>query len=227
MIPVEQQTLFPEVDNGKEEEIEVEKPDPNIEKIAALEARIEEGKESEKRLQDTVSQMVSLQSMPTEEKPGDTEAPDPLTDPDGYRKHIEESVGKNVESKINDVRSENNKQNAYNQLWSKFERDHPDLMKDNLPLVRFQAQEILKEVSANGTDAGQYIIQNGDKFMGDVAERVGSMISKIKGEALDTGRTEGVIGNPSAKLPANGQKEEKKSSFVQELIKTQEASEFF
>ena len=227
MDPVEQQTLFPEVDNGKEEEQEEEKPDPNIDKIAALEARIEEGKESEKRLQDTVSQMVALQSAPPEEKSGDTEAPDPLTDPDGYRNHIEESISKNMDSKINDVRSENNKQNAYNQLWSKFERDHSDLMKDNLPLVKFQAQEILKEVSATGVDAGQYIIQNGDKFMGDVAERVGSMISKIKGEALDTGRTEGVIGNPSAKLPANGGKEEKRSTFVQELIKTQEASEFF
>ena len=226
----EVQTLFPDVDNS--DKTPDPEPDPNTSKIEALEKEIADGKERDSRNQEIINNM-SQQPAPvatvqtTETAP--EEVPDPITDPDGYRNHLKAEIKGEVKQEIGQMRSETAKKEIYNEIWTDFAKQNKDLAENHIGLVKYQATELLREIAGRGVDPQQYLITNKGVFMDDVANRTNSMISKIKGDNVDTGRTGGVLSNSprtaTPKTPSDN--EPKVTSFVEELQKEQMKTGFF
>lgn len=227
----EEQILFPEVDNS--DTTPDPKPDPNAVKIAELEAEITAGKEREAKNQEVITNMSKQQATPaptqepTVPKPT-VEAPDPVVDPEGFRAHIKSEIKEDMNAEFGVMRAETLKTNANNQLWVEFARNHKDLAENYIDLVKFQATEILQEVARSGQDPQQYLMISKGAFMDDVASRATAMISKIKGESLDTGRTDGVLSSsPRTITPKPKEDENKSKDFIKQLQEAQMATGFF
>lgn len=226
-----QETLFPEVDNADSpKKPDGEEPDPNVEKLAALETQISDGKAREERMQITLDALAAkppaLQPVPEQQTP--VEVPDPITQPDEYREHIAKETKTYVDGQVNAMRQENAKTKQYDSMWSDFTSQHPDLAKDHIDLVKFNATEALREVTARGLDAQQYLLSNRDRFMDDIAVRTNAMISKIKGTSLDDGRTDGVMPDSPRKITKQGDTDSvKRSTFIDELHELQMKTGFF
>jgi len=223
-----QDTLFPDVDNSDvTPEPEV---DETAEKIKALEAQIQEARDRENRLQETLSNVAKApQQQPQQQfEPQETEAPDPITDPEGYAAHIENKITQKVESRLNTVNSETQLQRTYDDMWKEFAKDNPDLANEHIGLVKYNATELLREAQAAGHDPKSYLLTNKGGFMRDLAEKTNGMISKIKGDSVNTGRTTGIPGSSPRHVEAKKTPVyDGVSTFVGELEKAQQATGFF
>jgi hypothetical protein len=122
---------------------------------------------------------VFQQQTPLEQPQVDTSGlPDPITDPEGFNKGLNDRISRAVETAQRNVSIEQSNQQSIQQradaLWEDFSEKYPWL-KDKQDLVEFVAGKVAQRAQGKGLDLSRYMFVTPDLFFGDVIKGLGDL----------------------------------------------------
>ena len=110
------------------------------------------------------------------------ELPDAVENPGEYAKvlqaNIEGSVQHKMDTQAAEAAQNNTSTGAYDGMWDTFKGKYEDLAKHE-ELVEIHAGRVAKTLAAQGVDVKTYMVQNRDRFLGDVAKSVGYRLVEL------------------------------------------------
>ncbi len=236
---------FPDMgdDKGLEEHVSAD-PANAAPSVEDLSKRFDEYKEAsearETRLLDALTNasapavpVAPAYSTAEEFKPADL--PDAVEDPEGYARVLQENIQGNVkhllESQSAEATRNNSSATTYDGMWDEFQNKYEDLAQHE-ELVEIHAGRVAKILAGQGIDVPTYMVQNRDKFLGDVAKSVGDRLVALglgpkddgterPDPMLDPNRTGGLPGTGTASAPVKDDAAPTQGGFINEIHKSQ------
>ena len=206
-------------------------------RIAEMERRLEQQSETfEQRLaerdrmfQNTLTSVMSGGKAAAQEEGDDLnldDLPDPVENYQEFRSKLKERIQshtKNVVSRATDTaQTQNQQQQAFNDVWSRFRTEYPDLAKRNT-LLRAAAEQEVLELQGRGADPASAIQTDSEGFIKRVADRMNQELgidNSASGGKPSPGRTKGTSGGSRAAGKGGGGAKQP-ASFIDQLKKQQ------
>lgn len=236
-MPTHGELLFPDA----EDEIEDDETggngsgqaDPNEELIARINAletqQIERREDARMRLIDQ-----SAFDTPTWREPRFVEVPDPVTDPEAFKRaqsenqRIADDTRTYNENLARDA--QNKRQTAQTELWERFQSRYPEYAEDSEKAL-IATKQVLEKAKARGINTDRYMFITGDLFMDDVKDQMDKFGWGSKGSTKndddgdddyvqkprDAHRTGGIGGGTRRAASSGKAKEEKLGSLADDI----------
>lgn len=211
----DQASLFPpiavsddateDLSSGGESEAGSSQDDVKTE-LATVKAELATQREANSQLNNQLLQFMSSQQSTVvpqstiAEPAPEIEYPDPIEDPKGYAKTVQQEATRAAKAEVATVKAEvlhkTDTDKRYNDLWRDFGDAEPELVKKHAKLVEFIVTEKVRNAAANKIDVNMLLFADSKKFIAEVARDVKSMLGTNEDELSED--MEDTKGLPSA-----------------------------
>ena len=215
---------FPPIGEPEPEEVaEVAKPAVDYEEIRREIASLRETyAEQMRRNQDIIDKLIQSKATARDEEPKQPsfdDLPDPVEKPEEFKRALSHKFEQALSHRDQQQNVEAERAKALNNVWTRFQGEHPDLAK-RTALVQGATALESNELRKSGIDPADYIQSNPDGFISRVVKR---MRDELGGEPqpMDIGRTVGVSSGTT--LQTSKKSVSKEPGFIQQLKAKQAA----
>lgn len=181
--------MFPDLKTRDDDEPEQTagggKPAPDLAaQLAELKAQLasqSQELESARRERAAITTVPVADTMPQAPQIDPKSAPDPIVDPAGYAKFIQDNISAGLEYRQQleawQARQHGGQQARIATLWEDFSKTHPDYAKDQRK-VRIAAQQVADRAAAKQLNVDNYMFRNSSQFMADVVKEMDDLFGQ-------------------------------------------------
>ncbi len=204
-------------------------------KLAAYDDMVKRATEQGAQLtsmQQTVDQLLATRlSPPAADVPivpaAAPEMPDPMQDPEGFRKAVVQQATAEARASIQPVQKQIARDSKLAELRTRFQSAHPELMPYQ-DLIDAEVLKRAKDAAARGLDPESMLFDKPDVFVKSVAETITARLADIRGVKLEPepveDRTGGITGRGAAAGDGKPKPGPKPKGFIQQLTDMQRES---